>query len=69
MEIHLVKSNQPLFTTSSPTFAGLTLTGQYTYLWGDADTEGSVRLNAESGSLKIEIRSATEWETAIGWPD
>lgn len=60
-------SDQKLFKASSPTFAGLTITGQYVYLRGDANTAGSVRLNIESGSLKIEIRNATDWETATGW--
>lgn len=65
--INPIISDQKLFKTSSPTFAGLTITGGTVYFWGDESTEGSVRLKAENGSLKVQIRSATQWETPIGW--
>jgi len=42
-------------------------TGQYIYLRGDADTDGSVRFNITEGNIKIEIRISGSWETGAEW--
>jgi len=43
------------------------MTGQYFYLKGDADTNGSVRFNTASGTTRLEIRIAGSWKGTT-WP-